>query len=65
MERFLISLKIAWVLDNGYVNFSEASMAITNYITGYCSQLRPDQYNAPNESERLFWKNFKAVAIFC
>jgi putative transposase len=49
-------------------NFSEASTAITNYIMGYYSQLRPHQYNGgltPNESERLFWKNSKAVASFC
>ncbi len=38
-----------------------------HYITGYYSQLRPHQYNGgltPNESERLFWKNSKAVASF-
>ncbi|WP_300004821.1 IS3 family transposase [uncultured Cedecea sp.] len=67
MERFFRSLKTEWVPDNGYVNFSEASTAITNYITGYYSQLRPHQYNGgltPNESERLFWKNSKAVASF-
>lgn len=68
MERFFRSLKTEWVPDNGYANFSEASAAITNYITGYYSQLRPHQYNGgltPNESERLFWKNSKAVANFC
>lgn len=68
MERFFRSLKTEWVPENGYVNFSEASVAITNYITGYYSQFRPHQYNGgltPNESERLFWKNAKAVANFC
>jgi len=67
MERFFRSLKTEWVPDNGYVNFSEASMAITNDITGYYSQFRPHQYNGgltPNESERLFWKNSKTVASF-
>ena len=67
MERFFRSLKTEWVPDNGYANFSQASMAITNYITGYYSQLRPHQYNGgltPNESERLFWKNSKTVASF-
>ncbi|AVF37713.1 transposase (plasmid) [Rahnella sikkimica] len=67
MERFFRSLKTEWVPDNGYANFSEARTAITNYITGYYSQLRPHQYNGgltPNESERLFWKNSKAVASF-
>lgn len=68
MERFFRSLKTEWVPENGYVNFSEASVAITNYITGYYSQFRPHQYNGgltPNESERLFWKNSKDVANFC
>jgi len=67
MERFFRSLKTERVPDTGYVNFSEASMAITNYITGYYSQLRPHQYNGgltPNESERLFWINSKDVASF-
>ncbi|MCF8580762.1 IS3 family transposase [Enterobacter ludwigii] len=68
MVRFFRSLKTEWVPDNGYANFSEASAAITNYIMGYYSQLRPHQYNGgltPNESERLFWKDSKAVANFC
>ncbi|HHA0036577.1 TPA: IS3 family transposase [Yersinia enterocolitica] len=67
MERFFRSLKTEWVPDNGYANFSEARTAITNYIMGYYSQLKPHQYNGgltPNESERLFWKNSKAVASF-
>lgn len=62
MERFFRSLKTEWIPDNGYANFSQASAAITNYITGYYSQLRPHQYNGgltPNESERLFWENSK------
>ncbi|SXE45840.1 transposase [Klebsiella variicola] len=68
MERFFRSLKTEWVPNNGYASFSEASAAITNYITEYYSQLRPHQYNGgltPNESERLFWKNSNAVASFC
>ncbi len=67
MERFFRSLKTEWVLGNGYVNFSEASTAITNYITEYYSQPRPHQYNGgltPNESARLFWKNSKVMASF-
>lgn len=67
MERFFSSLKTDWVPDNGYANFSQASTAITNYITGYHSQLRPHQYNGDlttNESGRLFWKNSKAMASF-
>ncbi|WP_114987154.1 IS3 family transposase [Pragia fontium] len=68
MERFFRSLKSEWVPNCGYANFSEANMAITNYIIGYYSQLRPHQYNGgltPNESERLFWENSKTVANFC
>lgn len=67
MERFFRSLKTEWVPDNGYVNFNDASTAIAYYITGYYNQLRPHQYNSGftlNESERLFWKNSKAVASF-
>jgi putative transposase len=68
MERFFRSLKSEWVPTCGYANFNEASKAITNYIIGYYSQLRPHQYNGgltPNESERLFWESSKTVASFC
>lgn len=68
MERFFRSLKSEWVPNCGYANFSEANNAITNYIIGYYSQLRPHQYNGgltPNESERLFWESSKTVANFC
>ncbi|WP_407646971.1 IS3 family transposase [Erwinia tracheiphila] len=67
VERFFRSLKTEWIPNNGYANFSEASTAITNYITGYYSQFRPHQYNGgltPNESERLFWENSEAVDSF-
>jgi len=37
MEEFFRSLKTEWILEGGFVNFSEASAAITNYITGYYS----------------------------
>ena len=68
MERFFRSLKTEWVPTKGYESFNEASIAITDYIVGYYSQARPHQYNGgltPNESERLFWENSKAVASFC
>lgn len=68
MERFFRSLKSEWVPNCGYANFGEANNAITNYIIGYYSQLRPHQYNGgltPNESERLFWESSKTVANFC
>ena len=65
MERFFRSLKTEWVPSKGYDNFTQARCSITNYITGYYSQTRPHQYNGgltPNESERLFWNDSKAVA---
>ncbi len=68
MERFFRSLKTEWIPDTGYSNFPEAKHSITNYITGYYSQLRPHQYNGgltPSESEQLFWINSKTVASFC
>lgn len=68
MERFFRSLKSEWVPKSGYANFSDANIAITSYIIGYYSRLRPHQYNGgltPNESERLFWESSKAVANFC
>ncbi|EPJ2030745.1 IS3 family transposase [Escherichia albertii] len=67
MERFFRSLKNEWMPVVGYVSFSEAAHAITDYIVGYYSALRPHEYNGrlpPNESENRYWKNFKAVASF-
>lgn len=52
---------------NGFVNFIEASMAITNHIMGYHSLLRPHQNNGgltPDESKRLFWKTLKPWPVF-
>ncbi|KHE01494.1 transposase [Pantoea stewartii] len=60
IERLFQILKPEWIRDNGYVNFSEASVAITDDITGYYSELRAYKYNCgftPNESARLLWKN--------
>lgn len=54
MERFFRSLKNEWVPATGYVSFSDAAHAITDYIVGYYSALRPHEYNGglpPNESE--------------
>jgi len=67
MERFFRSLKNEWVPVTGYINFSEAAHAITDYIVGYYSSVRPHDYNGelpPNESENRYWKNSKAVASF-
>ena len=52
---------------DGYVSFSDAAHAITDYIVGYYSALRPHEYNGgltPNESENRYWKNSNAVASF-
>ena len=68
MERFFRSLKNEWVPVVGYVSFSEAAHAITDYIVGYYSALRPHEYNGglpPNESENRYGKNSNAVASFC
>lgn len=68
MERFFRSLKNEWVPATGYVSFSDAAHAITDYIIGYYSALRPHEYNGglpPNESENRYWKNSNAVASFC
>jgi len=67
MDRFFRSLKNEWVPVTGYVSFSEAAHAITDYIVGYYSALRPHEYNCgfpPNESENRYWKNSNAVASF-
>ena len=59
MERFFRSLKNEWMPVVGYVSFSEAAHAITDYIVGYYSALRPHEYNGglpPNESENRCWK---------
>ncbi|EHF7571476.1 IS3 family transposase [Salmonella enterica] len=68
MERFFRSLKNEWMPVVGYVSFSEAAHAITDYIVRYYSALRPHEYNGglpPNESENRYWKNSNAVASFC
>lgn len=67
MERFFRSLKNEWVPVTGYINFSEAAHAITDYIVRYYSSLRPHDYNGglpPNESENRYWKNSNTVASF-
>ena len=67
MERFFRSLKNGWVPVAGYINFSEAAHAITDYIVGYYSSLRAHDYNGglpPNESESRYRKNSKAVVSF-
>lgn len=65
MERFFRSLKTEWIPTIGYRTFNEAKIDITKYIIGYYSQVRPHQHNgglAPNESEKIYWQNYKTVA---
>ncbi|UDN36961.1 IS3 family transposase [Proteus sp. NMG38-2] len=67
MERFFRSLKNEWVPMTGYISFSDAVHAITDYIVGYYSVHRPHEYNgglSPNESEKRYWKNSKTMASF-
>ena len=67
MERFFRSLKNEWIPETGYTNFSEAVHAVTDYIVGYYSSLRPHEYNdglPPNESGNRYWKNSKVAASF-
>ncbi len=62
MERFFRSLKNEWMPVTGYTSFSEAAQAITGYIVGYYSELRPHEYNGglpPNESENRYRKTLK------
>ena len=67
MERFFRSLKTEWLPTQGYMSFREAKQDVTDYIIGYYCEVRPHHYNAglsPNESERRFWEDSKAVAKF-
>ncbi len=67
MERLFRSLKSEWMSVVAYVSPREAANAITDCIAGYCSALRPLEYNGgllPNESENRYWKNSNAVASF-
>lgn len=65
MERFFRSFKTEWMPATGYQSFVEAKFAVTNYITGYYSRVRPHRHNGglpPNESEKQYWLNYKLVA---
>ena len=53
MERFFRSLKNEWVPATGYVSFSDAAHAITDYIVGYYSALRPHEYNGGGDAANL------------
>ncbi|MEH6628771.1 MAG: IS3 family transposase [Motiliproteus sp.] len=67
MERFFRSLKSEWVPETGYQSFSEAKHAVTNYIVGYYSQIRPHQHNdtlPPNVAEKQYQDAYKTVASF-
>ncbi|MDO3385816.1 IS3 family transposase [Gilvimarinus sp. SDUM040013] len=58
MERFFRSLKTEWIPTTGYKSFGEAQRSITEYITGYYSQVRPHRNNngvSPNAAELLYW----------
>ena len=65
MERFFRSLKSEWIPQIGYSSFSQAKVAITDYLVGYYSQVRPHRHNngvAPNVAEQNYWNEYKSVA---
>ncbi|REG79508.1 putative transposase [Marinomonas pollencensis] len=65
MERFFRSFKTEWMPELGYRTFLETKHAVTDYIVGYYSQIRPHQHNRmlpPNKAEELYWRNYKTVA---
>lgn len=64
-ERFFRSLKTEWVPETGYSSFPAAKQAISDYIIGYYSQIRPHQNNdglPPNVVEEKYWNAQKTVA---
>ena len=68
MERFFRSLKNEWMPVVGYVSFSEAAHAITDYIVGYYSALRPHEYNGglPQTNRKIdTGKTLTRRPVFC
>ena len=64
-ERFFRSLKTEWVPEIGYPNPTAAKEAITKYMIGYYSSLRPHKHNdglPPNVAEKKYWNAQKRVA---
>jgi len=61
MERFFRNLKTEWMPKYGYDNFDEAKLAITDYIIGCSSQIRPHRFNdgqSPNAAEEGYRMNY-------
>ena len=60
MERFFRSLKTEWMPTTGWRSFDEAKEAVSRYITGYYSLLRPHTFNGgltPTTAEAMFENN--------
>ena len=60
MERFFRSLKTEWMPTTGWRSFDEAEAAVSRYITGYYSLLRPHTFNGgltPTTAEEMFENN--------
>lgn len=60
MERFFRSLKTEWMPTTGWRSFDEAKAAVSRYITGYYSLLRPHTFNGgltPTTAEAMFENN--------
>ena len=66
-ERFFRSFKTEWMPRCGYVSFSAANDAITQYINQYYNSLRPHQYNdglSPIMAEQNYIKTSNESACF-
>lgn len=64
-ERFFRSLKTEWVPEVGYPNPAAAKEAVTKYVIGYYSSLRPHKHNdglPPNAAENKYWNAQRRVA---
>jgi len=46
-----------------HVSINVAAHSITDYIVGYCSSLKPHEYNGGLTPNR-YWKNANAMASF-
>jgi putative transposase len=60
MGHFFRSLKTEWMPAIGWRSFDEAKVAVSRYITGYFSLLRPHTFNrglTPATAEAMFEDN--------
>ncbi len=65
MDCFFRSYKSEWMPKFGYKSLDDAKAAVIDYIINYYCMVRPHKHNlglTPNESERIYWADYKAVA---